>query len=463
MAQFDNEDDDTQQVDPTVAAYIKQKYLAGVPSTAPQGGDFAGTGPTPDKVTPDAAVATEKADDSDDEPDYSAKGYQDLADTSKADIQSARAKAANSNSTANFGQALATMFKGSHNLDASPYNNIREGNAQALGQATQDRQEMLKNYLMGNTLNRQATTDQRAAQTFAQQQKQFDVTNADNTPGSPKALALAANLRKMFPNYPISDDDAKNLSANDIQSKYMQPMELKAKVDAANAQKQMGLEMMKSRLDNQHQIDLQHQNNKFGQDFGTAQNKHLTTATGIQQSLDTLDQATKPYQGGVASQVLPAEIAKQAIGRVTQQELSNFSGDPGVVARLQALWQKGAEGTMTVQNATEYRNLLDSQLKNENNRWAQESGSKVHTFANTSKQDPNDIAGMVGYKDPSAAPPAPRVAAPALTAAPAATLKLGPDDAAMLAKAQAAVADPKTDPSVKASAQKVIDHLTSGK
>ena len=143
----------------------------------------------------------------------SAQGYDKAADNSG--VKAAIANAQGMNKAANIGSAVEGLFRargeayGGKGVDQGFYDRMSAQGAQGVQQAQTARQQAIQDYLTKNDLGRQQTADSQKAAEFAN-------WHGENAPGSPKALALVNHINSLFPKYTISDDDAKNLTVNDI-------------------------------------------------------------------------------------------------------------------------------------------------------------------------------------------------------------------------------------------------------
>lgn len=374
-------DEENNQMDPAVADYIKQKFLSGVPSSTadanpvtpvdtstPEGeAAYADQQGTDAGDTGSGDTSAAKATDSAPAATYDAAGYQKLASDSKADLAAARERAANSNTIANIGQSLATMFKGSHQLDPSVYNNLRAGNNQALAQATQDRQELLKNYLMGNTLTRQATADQRAAQQFDWAKQNQDFTNTQHTrqlaqqqdfdnPNSEASQALRGMIGKIAPeiakdpNFPnasytqLSQVYPHLISAYEAAQGRIESAKMRGAIDADRRQRQGELDQ--ERRDKEARAELTGAQNKLN-----GETKDMYKSAAAADDLDAkIDEArVNPAQNSM----LPVAIARAAIqgGRINQQEIAKAGGSQAILDKAAQVAKNLAEGTLTDDNA----------------------------------------------------------------------------------------------------------------
>lgn len=330
--------------------------------------------------------------------DALAKEFGQAADPSA--VQAARANAARLNNMANMEHGLETMFTagrvavGGPGADKDFSQGLKNQGAMGVAQAQQDREQAIRDFVTKQQLGQQAVA--------ANQEQQLNQTKIDdNTPGSPKALALAQHVSQLFPKYPISQDDAKNLSVTDISNSWNKPTELKIKADENVEAQKLRAQIVAAGFANKNGQKDEDRKLAFDKTYNAERGKYQDDVARITDAMSTIDQAVGP-NGGVASSVVPAALAKSIVNRVTQGEIGQFSGDPSVISHIQALWSKADNGTMTNGNAQEFKSLLASQLSNRTDAWAQRSESLIQPYAQDSRQDPQAIRDKLG------APPPPR-------------------------------------------------------
>lgn len=362
----------------------------------------------------------------------SAATYQQTADDAEAKVQAARDQAKSDRGTIGLFQGLSTMFG---RPNEALFNAQRADVNQNLGAALQDRQQKLQDMLNSNNLGRQDVADALKAKQAKFQEGQNQRLQmqqaAMDAPDSAES-EFARNMAKRFDKKgaaaglydTTTDEDGKvtGLSATQIQQK--QPW-LKDLFDQTMKQEDMQLRWAMLNNDKQWQRNYKQQQllRPVVSQFNKDENAYQTATGKIDETLNMVDQATK---GGVASQLVPLEVARGIAGRLNPQEIQAAGGDPSTVGKIQRYFEKAANGTMTVQDAQEYRTLLQSQKDTlsgvrEKNRtqnigaWANELGmkpSELHLLLMNNGEATPAAPAAGGKGSAATAPAAPAAAAP---------------------------------------------------
>jgi len=357
--------------------------------------------------------------------------YQAMAGDNSG-VQAARDAASHDTKVSGLLQGLSTAFAGRDKTDDNYYNGVRDRATAAVGKAQQDKQQGLNQLVEGDKLQQQGVAQGQLAKDNA-------VKNDENDGSSDRSTTARATYVKMFPGLGLDQLPGwDNVSAADIKANIDNPLKLKetamsrqASLQVSKDQKE-GMLALGNRKADQGDTKLSQGDTKLDQgqqkiDNGAAaggakdetqfsakewtplHNKYLAAVGDNDQAVAMVNTATQAG-GGVASTVVPAELAKSIVKRVTQNEIQQFSGDPGTMARLERIWTRGSEGLMTAGDAAEFQKVLNVQRAGIDKTYNQQSGDMLALHAKNTGKNVDDVTAYYTGKRPTAQAPGATVA-----------------------------------------------------
>lgn len=328
--------------------------------------------------------------------------YDQASDNGK--VKAARDAAEKTSDWADIGHGLDTMFHaksaafGGPGADKDYWKGLKAEGQQKVQNAEKDRDAAIKDFMTKNQIGRQAVDDSMKQTSFHNEQDKSKVWKDENTPGSETSKRVISSFNKTFPQFAIGADDAQHLSAADVKGYISGNVDIAAKIQA-NKEAQQGRMAWQGALKQDHlDHEQQKQDVAFAKAYSGDEAKYQDQVGKIDQTLSMVDQAAK---GGVASQLVPLEVAREIAGRLNPQEIAAASGDPSTLDALNRYITKAQNGTMTVKDAQEYRTLLQSKKDMVSTVREKQRAQSVGSYANATKRDANVIRGIVTVDQPS--------------------------------------------------------------
>lgn len=346
---------------------------------------------------------------------YLAQKYDEAGDNSG--VQAAQEQARSDNMRANIGSALESLARsnsmahGGQGVDESFYKGIREQGQQGVANAQANRQADINSFLQKNELQRQVVEDMMAKGTYDQKATAFKIAMEQQDPNSQSSKNKVTATQHLFPGA-LDGLDTSKISGADIDDINKQ-IDIKQKGNLALQEAGVRAAMMRAGLEQKIGEKNKEQDIAFNGKFQALQQKYNATNADLDKQNQMIDQAAGS-QGGIAGQLVRGSALHQALGRVSQGELS-MAQDPALMNRATALFQKIDTGqTLTPKDIEEYKSI-NAATRASNDAAFQTNAQQLTDSNDRAAQHPSGYSASIvglnqkptGQKAASAPPPTP--------------------------------------------------------